>query len=335
MRKLLINTTALVTVAGLTAGVALADGPTVKATSEMNWISKDSTVATAKGDYTTNASEVVFSFSNKTDSGLTVSYNAELTTNTGDNTTNQIDESYLTISGGFGKVVLGQTDDAADSYAIDSGDLVAEELNVLANATINSATISTTADMALNNDDSKIAYHIPAMGGFTAGVSKEDNGTANAANTETDIISIGARYSMDLGGLPVTIGAGQTKADTAVGTKQTTSTNVGVKAVYGNISAIIARGGYVAEDENRSSNGIAVSYKMDNGLTLAVYKTDSADSDDINEKYKNTGMEAQYLIASGLTAVINHETFDYDAGTSDETSSDDGSVTKFTIKAAF
>jgi len=334
MRKLLINSTALATVAGLSASVALAD-VSIKATTEMNFISKDSKTATAKGDYTTNASEIVFSFSNKTDNGLTISYNAELATNTSGKTADRIDESYLTISGGFGKVVLGQSDDAADSYAIASGDLVAEEVNTYKNAAVNSASISTTADMALNNDDSKIAYHLPAMGGFTAGISREDNGTANAADTETDTISIGARYSLDLGGLPVTIGAAQTKLDTAVGTKQTTSSNMGVKAVYGNISAIVARGAYVAEDENRTSNGLSLQYKMDNGLTLAVYKTDSADSDDINEKYTNNGIEVQYDIASGLSAVINHENFDYDAGTSDETTSDDGHVTKFTIKAAF
>jgi len=331
MRKLLINTTALATVAGLAASVALAD-VSIKATHETAFIDKDSEVAANKGDYQTSASEVIFSFSNKTDNGLTISYNAELNSDTGTTAANRIDESYLSISGGFGKIVLGQTDDAADSYALDSGDLIAEEMNT---GKTNSATISTTSDIALNNDDSKIAYHLPAMGGFTAGISREDNGTSAAANTETDIISYGARYALDLGGLPVTIGAAQTKQDTAVGTKQTSSTNIGIKAVYGNISAIVSRGGYVAADENRSNNGIAASYKMDNGITIGVHKTDSADSDDLNEKYTNQGIEVQNAIASGLTAVLNMENYDYDAGTSDETTSDDGSITKLTIKAAF
>ena len=38
-----------------------------------------------------------------------------------------IDEASLTIAGGFGKVVLGMDDDAADAYNIDEMDLIAEE----------------------------------------------------------------------------------------------------------------------------------------------------------------------------------------------------------------
>ena len=38
-----------------------------------------------------------------------------------------IDEASLAIAGGFGKVVLGMDDDAADSYNIDEMDLIAEE----------------------------------------------------------------------------------------------------------------------------------------------------------------------------------------------------------------
>ena len=331
MRKLLINTTALVTVAGLTAGVALAD-VAIKATSEMNFISKDSDITVNDGTYTTQASEVVFSFSNKTDSGLTVSYNAELTTDTTDSAGNQIDESYITVTGGFGKVVLGQTDDAADSYAIDSDDLIAEEMNT---GTTNSATIDTDADMDMNNDDAKIAYHLPAMGGLTIGFSAEDNGTAAAADTETDVFSVGARYAMEIGGIPVTIGAGQTKADTTELVRNKISTSVGVKAVYGNISGIFGRSTYTADDENRSAQGMSVAYDMGNGVKLGAYNTSSEDTDDVSEEYSNKGVEVQYLIASGLTAVLNHERYDYDAGTSSETTSDDGSVTKFTIKAAF
>ena len=38
-----------------------------------------------------------------------------------------VDENSLAISGGFGKIVLGQDDDAADAYNIDEMDLPTEE----------------------------------------------------------------------------------------------------------------------------------------------------------------------------------------------------------------
>jgi len=331
MRKLLINSTALATVAGLTASVALAD-VSIKATSEMSFFSKDSEIAVNKGDYTSQTSEVIFSFSNKTDNGLTVGYTAELSSDVGATAANRIDESSFSISGGFGLVRLGSNDDAADSYALDSDDLIAEEMNTGAT---NSATIDTDSDMDLNNDNVKIAYHLPAMGGFTAGISMEDQGTSAAADTETDIVSMGARYTMDMDGTAITVGTGKTSQDTAVGSTSTTSSNLGVKVVMDDISLIVSQGTYKATDEDRSSNGLSVSYKMSDDITLGAYQSKGTDADDLNEKYENQGIEIQYAIASGLTAVVNFENYDYDAGTSDETTSDDGNVTKFTIKAAF
>ena len=58
-------------------------------------------------------SEIKFSFTNKTDSGLTIGYTVELDSDAADTA---IDESSLSISGGFGKVVLGQNDGAGDNY---------------------------------------------------------------------------------------------------------------------------------------------------------------------------------------------------------------------------
>ena len=51
-----------------------------------------------------------------------------------------IDEASLSIAGGFGKVVLGMDDGAADSYNIDEMDLIAEE--IYSRCTITSSSIS-------------------------------------------------------------------------------------------------------------------------------------------------------------------------------------------------
>ena len=48
----------------------------------------------------------------------------------------------------------------------------------------------------------KVAYHLPAMGGLTAGVSHTDSGAAGG----TDTTSYGAKYSMDAGGASITLG---------------------------------------------------------------------------------------------------------------------------------
>ena len=66
---------------------------------------------------------------------------------------------------------------------------------------IASATIGTSSSIA-STDAMKVAYHLPAMGGLTAGVSFADSGT----NTGTDKTSMGAKYAMEAGGAAITLG---------------------------------------------------------------------------------------------------------------------------------
>ena len=52
------------------------------------------------------------------------------------------------------------------------------------------------------------------------------------------------------------------------------------------------------------------------------------------EEYTNSGVEIAYTVASGLTAYINVEDYEYKAGTSGGTA-DSGTASKLTIKASF
>ena len=56
---------------------------------------------------------------------------------------------------------------------------------------------------------------------------------------------------------------------------------------------------------------------------------------DAGEEYSRSGAEIQYTIASGLTAVINVDDYDYKNGASDAANADSGTSSKLTIKAAF
>ncbi len=56
---------------------------------------------------------------------------------------------------------------------------------------------------AVDGDDKmKVSYHLPAMGGLTAGVSHTDSGAAGS----TDSTEYGAQYAMSAGGAAVTLG---------------------------------------------------------------------------------------------------------------------------------
>ncbi|MDA0765171.1 MAG: porin, partial [Proteobacteria bacterium] len=111
MRKLLLSTTALASAAVLTANIAVAD-VSISATTEWKYVSTGSEVTTQDGTKFDNDSEIIFNFSNKTDSGLTIGYTVELDTDA--STATPVDESSFSISGGFGKIVLGQNDGVGD-----------------------------------------------------------------------------------------------------------------------------------------------------------------------------------------------------------------------------
>ena len=325
MRKLLLNTSAIATVAVLTANVAVAD-VSISAETEWTYMSRSSNVTANDGTSFGTDSEITFSFTNKTDNGLDIGYVVELES---DDTDTAINESSLSIAGGFGKVVLGGNAAAADDYAISADDIVSADEA----PTSSSATIALTTDIELGDgDNNKIAYHLPAMGGFTAGVSFTDSGAVGSTDTTT----FGMNYVIEAAGNTVTIGAAT--ATTEATTTDTDSQILGVKVDSGNLSLIASQTSYEAVDEDISTMGIGVSYKLSNGVVLGAYTLKSEDDLDAGEEYSKSGVEVQYAIASGLTAYLNVEDYDYKIGTNNDsadTVADAGTVSKLTIAASF
>jgi hypothetical protein len=322
MRKLLLGTTALAAAATLSPNAALAD-VSISGYYEWKVKSQSSDIASQDGTSFTNDSEITFKFSNKTDSGLSIDMVTEMSS---DDTDGAIDESSLSIAGGFGKVVLGGNDGVGDNYGVSSTDLPAEE--IYATSTTASIVIKNADINTLEGDDSKIAYHLPAMGGLTAGISYTDSGATGAS----DSTQVGFKYAMDAAGASITIGGATGTTENA--TQDKDSQVVGVKVASGNISAVVSQATYEASGIDEESNGAAVQFKVSDGLTLTVHTAETKDSGN-SEKYTNTGAEIAYTIASGLTAYVNVEDYDYKVGTSTGNTADSGTVSKLTIKATF
>ena len=323
MRKLLLGTTALAAAATLTANAALAD-VSISGGAEWKYSSRSSNVNANDGTAMASDNTMTIKFTNKTDSGLDITYMVDFDTDAGDGSALGTDENSITIAGGFGKVVLGMDDDAGDAYNIDESDLIAED-DAPAAA---SATIGTSSSIS-SDDAMKVAYHLPAMGGLTAGISHTDRGAAGG----TDTTSYGAKYAMEAAGASITLGYAVVNDENA--TQDVDMENMGMKIVSGDISMIISQGGSESNDEDIHNVGASISYKMPNGMTVGAYTFKSEDDLDAGEEYSRSGAEVQYTIASGLTAVINVDDYDYKNGSSDAAAADSGTNTKLTIKAAF
>ena len=347
MRKLLLGTTALAAAATLTANVAVAD-VSISGYYEWKYQSTSSDIAANDGTTFGNDSEIKFSFSNKTDSGLTIGMVTELESDDGDTA---INESSLSIAGGFGKIVLGGNDGVGDNYGVASTDLPGEEIYAGVGSD-NDLTLVNADINGLSGDSNKIAYHLPAMGGLTAGMSFMNSGAAGSA----DSTEFGAKYSMSAGGAAITIGAAS--GTTEASSQDTDSQVMGIKVSSGNITAAVSQSTYEAagtaavaatangtasnyaaavpatDASDEESIGAAVSFAVNDSTTITVH---TAETDDAvtTESYSNSGIEIAYTVAPGLKATINVEDYDYKAGNSANNTDNAGTASKFTINASF
>ena len=330
MRKLLLGTTALAAAATLSANVAIAD-VSISGYYEYAYTSRGSDVAANDGTSNSTDSEIVVKFTNKTDSGLDISMTTEIEADDGNSL---INEGSMTISGGFGKFVLGGNDGASDNYGIDAQDVVGEDINATGTTTL---ALTDTDVESVDGDSNKISYHLPALGGLTAGVSFTDSGT-DATSGAQDSTSFGAQYAMEAAGASITIGGATITQEQVSGTVDIESQNIGVKVVTGDITLIAAQATYEATNADEEANGVGVKFKVNDGMSIGAYTVKVEDSTGTtDEEYSNTGAEVTYSIASGLTAFVNIEDYDYKtgSGTGQGTTADSGTVSKFTIKATF
>ena len=322
MRKLLLGTTALAAAVTLSANVATAD-VSISGYFEWDYSNVNSDITANDGTAFGQDSEVKMVFTNKTDSGLTIAFQTEFETEKANDGVS--DDNFLSISGGFGKLVLGELDGVMDQYGISATDLPAEELYVGEPADM----ITENADGVATGEANKISYHFPAMGGLTAGVSYRNSGVAGAS----DETSYAAKYVLDAGGATVSIAGGTGTVEVAGAQDQDTQ-NMGVSIASGDIKLNLSNATYEDGDQDESTNGVAVSYKMAGGATLVGYTTKLED-DTSNEDYSVSGLEVQYTIASGLSAVINVEDYEYEDGTAGTAADDSGTASSITIKASF
>jgi len=327
MRKLLLGTTALAAAATLSANAALAD-VSISGYYEWRYESRSSQVTANDGTYFGNDSEITMKFSNKTDSGLDISMKQEFETDAGNSA---VQESSITIAGGFGKITLGGDDGVNDIFAPAEADLVSEEMYYVSGAgvagTDHSLGIKTSDMKNLAGNDNKITYILPAMNGLTAGVSHTNKSAAGDADTT----SVGASYAMEAGGASILIGAATGTTENS--TQDIDSQAIGIKVTSGDISFVLAQSEYEASGNDEQATGAAVKFQVNDGMSVAVYTTDVED-DSTSEDYSNTGAEMVYSIASGLSAILTVEDYDYKVGTATGTA-DNGTASKLTIKATF
>jgi hypothetical protein len=330
MRKLLLTSSALVAAASISS-YAVAD---VSVTGAFEWTysSTSSNLAATDGDAQGIDNELTIKFTNKTDSGLTITGVYDMDADAGTR-----DETWMSVAGGFGSIKLGIDVGANDDFGIGEHDLIDEDLSVV----MGSSSIVTNSGESGAADTNKINYTTPSMGGFRAGYSIYDSGTADAA---TDQIAMGAEYTMPMAGGSMMIRYNKQTTDGTTAT-ETEGSNYGVKVTMGAFSAIASRGestigSGAGQTDDRIADGIGIKYDLGGGMTIAATTMKAEDDKDVsgtqNEEYSANLAEVVYTVAPGLKAKVTYLDYDYKkGGESAAASNDSGSKTQLTLSASF
>ena len=237
MKKILLASTALA-VAGLAAGAASAaeDGKIKLSVGGyyenfVSYVSQDNDAAglNANGDLNDynpvnvrQEGEIHFKGKTTLDNGLQVGFDAQLEAIS---QADQMDETYMWLSGNWGRVNLGAENSAPYlmAYAAPSAGLGLNSPNFFIFQTTNSA--PTAGYLNLPSDANKITYFTPRMAGFQLGASFTPNidnrggdrqtlglNTNNNVGAHDNVVSLGANYSQTFNAVDIALSAGYENA---------------------------------------------------------------------------------------------------------------------------
>jgi len=340
MRKVLLTTTALVALGGVSAASAVdisgSYGFTYTDTSNTGG---SADAAGVSGDAFGNDTQIDFTNSITTDAGLTWTALYRI------NGTPAVEDMGLTVSGDFGTAMAGQTDgivDGMDGFML--GSAMAESgAPGTTNNTALTYSLNTGAAVTDNATTGKIGWRSNEMSGFQAGVSYEDAGSAAAANN--DVMSWIVTYDFGV----AKIGYASADVDSAnddgadtqmshygVGTSFMGAT---IAVGFGNekTSATAAAGGQnLSKIDTRD---IGLSYDVDDNLSLYYVNVrseeKSANGTDAGDKLESQAYGAYYTIAPGVTANLEWADSDYTDATAGSGNSDGRTTTYGFLKVAF
>ena len=309
MRKVLLATTALVAMGGVSAASA---DISLSMSSEFKYstYSDNTGTATDKDSYA-STQDLVVSGSAAFDNGMSGSVSIDM--DEGGNA-----DGGFSITGDFGTV-------AFNDMGYDGGtaaDVTADEANYLA-ATWNSGTaLATEIQMPADEQipEATVSWAAPAVSGFTLGLGMTD-GATNAADGN----QWGVTYAMNAGSMDVTVAYASSSAG---GGSANDASSAGVTVVSGDATIKVARN----EIDTYEASSVGASYKVSDALTVQAYTGTTEKSDTAAYEVKDTGIGLTYTVTTGLTISVTNNDFTGKGGTA---GAESGTRTVIALDATF
>ncbi len=294
MRKVLLATTALVAVGGVSAASA---DVSISGGYEAAYVSTDVSGGTSVNSLSTENFDYSIAFSNTLDNGMSVAGTVN-TSQTG------VEETGATVSGDFGTIGFGPLGESISGFAT-AVDVTPDEGTVTwvsgNNATQNALQYQVLpADESIGDPD--VTYTSPAMGGFSFAVGRGDTGTA-----ETTMY--GLKFATEAAGANVTLKYATMENDTGTATTEVDASSLGIIIGLGNATITMAQnekdtGNTVTEA--MVGTGVGVSYTVSDSVKLTAYSASGDDDKDTAYEMTDTGVGISYTVTPGMVLHVTH-----------------------------
>lgn len=342
MRKVLLATTALVALGGVSA--ASAD---VSLSASASWAydswSDDTAAATASNATTNNTSATMdsdFTISGSTTADSGMSFGGSIHVDDGVD-----DDARMHISDDWGQISFGEHNDAAKASSAGNS---AMDAAISGTSSLTLTTGLGSATVVGSEAKGQIMYTSPTVNGITLRVSQADAGAASKA----DATAMGLTYAVDLDGVGVTAHyatydvAAAADAATGAGSLETDSSGFGVKVVYGDFTIRAATSstdvkegdgtmGVTGAYESETSD-YGITYAMSDAITLEAVTSSSelsSGSQNGGDSYDATQVGVKYVPATGMYVSLSNRT--YELKDSSAGSTNDGANTRLKVGITF
>ena len=287
MRKVLLATTALVAMGGVSAASA---DISISGSASYNYINNSGSgtgpAAAEDRDMSTQA-DANISMSSALDNGMSVSGLVSLDEG-------GVDDSGWSISGDFGKIAFGGT--ANDGFGATATGLTADEGNTFTTAANGGIYGSVHNDYIPH---SNVSITLPAVSGFTLGLGMTDGATSSGDGSQW-----GVTYAMDAGSMGITVAY----ASASDGNNNDQS-SAGVTVTAGDTKIVVATNKATTSSVTLTANSIGASYKVSDALTVQAYSGTTEVSNNSAYEVSDTGMGLTYTITPGLSLSVTNNDF--------------------------
>jgi len=305
MRKVLLTTTALVGLGGVSAASAIE----ISGQYEFNYTNADNGTSMTSGQNSNSFSSdgnIDFKGSTTTDAGLTFGGKIRLQTNS---QAAGIEDQGLYVSGDFGYIMMGQTDGIVDGMNnfMEGSDYVAYGAGTT-NSTVNDGTGLTD-----NEGTGKIGYRSPNISGLQVGFSMEDAGTSSKADATSMMVTY------DMGVMKVGYGSASVPNATATGA-DVSQTQYGIGGSMNGVTYAAAWGtdktsnvsGTSGNSSKIDTSDFLIAYDMDNvSVYYNLLTSEEKTGTNIGDKMDSNEFGIYYTIAPGVSALLSQTASDY------------------------